>query len=95
MKILESLEKMTALREKVNIRAVRRDDKDAVAEIYNHYVRQTIITFEEEAISSSEIYQRIQEIHSSSLPWFVAERAGENEDPADVIGQLMADAVYL
>jgi phosphinothricin acetyltransferase len=68
---------MTALREEVNIRAVRKADTDAVAGIYNHYVRQTIITFEEEAISSSEVYQRIRGVQSSSLPWFVAEQAGE------------------
>jgi L-amino acid N-acyltransferase YncA len=68
---------MTALREEVNIRAVRKADTDAVAEIYNHYVRQTIITFEVEAKSSSEIYQRIRGAQSSLLPWFVAERAGE------------------
>lgn len=77
LKIFESIKQMTALREEVHIRAVIEADSEAVAEIYNHYVRQTIITFEEKAISSSEIYQRIQGVQSSSLPWFVAELAGE------------------
>lgn len=52
-------------------------DAEAVAGIYNHYVTETIITFEEEAVSSAEIYQRLQDVQSSSLPWLVAEQAGE------------------
>jgi len=40
-------------------------DSEAIVRIYNHYVTQTVVTFEEEAISSSEIYRRIQEIQSS------------------------------
>ena len=71
------LVKMTVLREKVTIRNIIEADAKAVAEIYNHYITQTIITFEEEAASSSVIYQRIQAIESSSLPWLVAENAGE------------------
>jgi phosphinothricin acetyltransferase len=69
--------KMTAPREEVTIRNIIEADAKAVAEIYNHYITQTIITFEEEAISFSEIHQRIQEVQSSSLPWLVAEHAGE------------------
>jgi len=51
-------------------------DSEAIARIYNHYVTQTVVTFEEEAISSSEIHRRIQEIQSS-LIWYVAEQDDE------------------
>ncbi|MBU0663798.1 MAG: GNAT family N-acetyltransferase [Proteobacteria bacterium] len=76
---------MAVLREEIIIRAMRADDAEAVAGIYNHYITQTIITFEEEAVSSSEISQRLQNVQSSSLPWFVAEQAGE------VVGYAYAD----
>lgn len=68
---------MIAQREEVTIRNIRESDTKAVAEIYNYYITQTIITFEEEAVSSSEIYQRIQAVESSSLPWLVAEHSDE------------------
>lgn len=55
------------------IREVLYEDAEAIAEIYNHYVSQTIITFEEEQISSDEIVRRIQEVQSLTLPWLVAE----------------------
>jgi phosphinothricin acetyltransferase len=51
-------------------------DSEAIARIYNHYVTQTVVTFEEEAISSSEIHRRIQE-NQSSLIWYVAEQEDE------------------
>ena len=50
------------------------DDASAIARIYNHYVLNTVITFEEEVISSGEMAHRIEEAHSASLPWLVAER---------------------
>jgi phosphinothricin acetyltransferase len=59
------------------IRAATVADADAVAAIYNHYVAQTIVTFEEEAISVSEMALRIRNIAAASLPWLVAEREGE------------------
>jgi L-amino acid N-acyltransferase YncA len=60
----------------LTIRAATTADANEVARIYNHYVTQTIVTFEEEAVSSSEIARRIGEVQSASLPWLVAERAG-------------------
>ncbi len=51
-------------------------DSEALARIYNHCIKQTVVTFEEEARSSSEIHRRIQEIQSS-LIWYVAEKADE------------------
>lgn len=45
-----------------------------MARIYNHFVADTIVTFEEEAVSAEEIVNRIFEVQSASLPWLVAER---------------------
>ena len=46
-----------------------------MAAIYNHYVLQTVVTFEEEPVTSDEMSRRIDEVRAASLPWFVAERA--------------------
>jgi len=63
--------------EETIVRVAVAADMEAVARIYNHYVMQTVVTFEEEAVSSLEIYRRIQEVQLSSLPCFVAERGDE------------------
>jgi len=52
-------------------------DAAPVAGIYNHYIRETTVTFEEEEVSPSEIARRIQEVGSASLPWLIAERDAE------------------
>ena len=56
------------------IRTAVAGDASEIVRIYNHYVLKTIITFEEEAISTAEMARRIEEVHSVSLPWLVAER---------------------
>ena len=58
------------------IRTATAGDADAIARIYNHYVANTIITFEEQAVSSEEMAARIAEIAAASLPWLVAELDG-------------------
>ena len=58
------------------VRAVTSADAGAVADIYNHYVRQTVVTFEEEPVTVEEMSRRIDEVKATSLPWFVAENAG-------------------
>lgn len=57
----------------IAIRAATLDDAGAIATIYNHFVRDTIITFEEIEIDGDEIARRMQSVWSSSLPWLVAE----------------------
>lgn len=64
-------------RDGVTIRPATTADASAIAGIYNHYVTETIVTFEEEAVSPAEITRRIQEVDSASLPWLIAERCGE------------------
>ena len=59
------------------IRPAREGDAEAIARIYNHYVLNTVITFEEEAVSIAEMAARIAEIGSFGFPWLVAEREGK------------------
>ena len=58
------------------LRAATVADAAAIAEIYNHYVLHTIITFEEEAVTEGEMAARITEVLGLKLPWFVWEEAG-------------------
>jgi len=55
------------------IRPAQQSDADAIAAIYNHYVAETVITFEEDPINAAEMARRIQDVQSASLPWLVAE----------------------
>jgi len=56
----------------VVIRTAAPVDVGAIAHIYNHYVAETIITFEEQPVSTREMAGRIREVKASSLPWLVA-----------------------
>jgi L-amino acid N-acyltransferase YncA len=68
---------MTSLPEDIVIRPAVAGYSGAIAEIYNHYVAETVITFEEEPVSAPEMARRIEEARSASLPWLVAEREGK------------------
>jgi L-amino acid N-acyltransferase YncA len=56
------------------IRPAAAADATAIAVIYNHYVRESIATFEEDPVNDGEIARRISDVQRSSLPWLVAER---------------------
>jgi phosphinothricin acetyltransferase len=58
------------------LRAATAADAPAIAAIYNHYVVNTIITFEEEPVSDAEMAQRIAEVAEFGFPWFVWEENG-------------------
>ena len=60
----------------VAIRAAEPADAEAIAAIYNHYVRETIVTFEEEPVDAAVMAARIGQVAAAGLPWLVAERAG-------------------
>jgi phosphinothricin acetyltransferase len=62
--------------ERTAIRAATAADADGVAAIYNHYIEQTVVTFEEEPVSAAEIAGRIEGVRSLRLPWLVAEEDG-------------------
>jgi L-amino acid N-acyltransferase YncA len=61
----------------IRVRAATADDAEAVARIYGYYVLHTTISFEAQPVSPSEMAERITEVLSGSLPWVVAERAGQ------------------
>lgn len=55
------------------IRPATAEDAESIAGIYNHYIRETIITFEEEPVNPEQIRQRLSQIARLGLPWIVAE----------------------
>ena len=59
------------------VRAAGAGDASGIAEIYNHYVATTVITFEEAPVPAAEMARRIAGAGSPSLPWLVAEREGK------------------
>jgi phosphinothricin acetyltransferase len=58
----------------MTIRPATTADAVAVAGVYNHYVKDTTVTFEDEEVIPSEIARRIRDVESASLPWLIAER---------------------
>jgi len=56
------------------IRPATREDSEAIARIYNHYILNTVVTFEEQAVSPNEIAGRIERASAASLPYLVAEQ---------------------
>lgn len=61
----------------MNIRPVKTEDALRISEIYNYCIENTVITFEEDPVSESEMLRRIQDINASFLPWLVAEQENE------------------
>ncbi|SHG06888.1 phosphinothricin acetyltransferase [Microbulbifer donghaiensis] len=55
------------------IRFARAEDAGQIADIYNHYIRHTVITFETEPVSAAEMAGRIGDVAGVGLPWLVAE----------------------
>ena len=57
------------------IRNVHPDDAEAICGIYNHYVLNTTITFEEEPVSVETMRQRVRDV-THSFPWILADENG-------------------
>lgn len=53
------------------------DDASGIVEIYNHYVKTTTISFEEEAVTAEAMRLRIAEVQLAGLPWIVATVDGQ------------------
>ena len=58
------------------IRPATLTDAAAIAAIYNHYVLQTSITFEEGAVTDKDMAQRITDTVATELPWLVWTEGG-------------------
>lgn len=61
----------------ITIRKATSADVQAMVDIYNHYVVDTIISFEETPIAAEDLTQRLRNVLESDLPWLVAERNGQ------------------
>lgn len=55
------------------IRTATVQDAEAICRIYNHYITNTVITFEEETVNNHDIANRIKTTLATGLPWLVAE----------------------
>ncbi|MEY4640151.1 MAG: Phosphinothricin N-acetyltransferase [Pseudomonadota bacterium] len=58
------------------IRPAMPQDAAALCTIYNHYIVNSVITFEEVTVAESEFATRIANVQDAGLPWLVAEDAG-------------------
>lgn len=58
------------------IRNVEIGDASALARIYNPYVQDSTITFEEQIVADEPMAERVREILDSGLPWLVDEDDG-------------------
>lgn len=68
----------------VKIREAEPRDAGSIAEIYNHYILNSVITFEEIALGDDDMAARVNEIQCANLPWLVA------EDDCGVVGYAYA-----
>ena len=71
-----------------SIRPAQAADAGAIARIYNHYVRETHVTFEETPVDAAEMATRIAETGAASLPWLVAQSSAASA--GDVLGYAYA-----
>ncbi len=58
------------------IRLATAADAAAIIAIYNHYINNTTISFEEQAVTEVQMQERIAEVLAKGLPWLVLEIAG-------------------
>lgn len=59
------------------IRAATCTDAPAIAAIYNPYISQSCISFEEVPVTPDDIAQRMQQVQQQGLPYLVACRHGQ------------------
>lgn len=59
-------------------------DAGDIARIYNYYILNTVVSFQEQAVSVQAMAERLREVRSVPLQWLVAESNG------DVLGYAFA-----
>jgi phosphinothricin acetyltransferase len=59
------------------IREATREDAMKIAEIYNYFIRNTVVSFEEEETSGQDFIDRMARFPIKEYPWFVYEEDGE------------------
>jgi L-amino acid N-acyltransferase YncA len=60
----------------IRVRSALATDAEVIARIYNYYIHNTVITFEEEPVSAQTMAARVADTQNASLPWLVAELGG-------------------
>lgn len=58
----------------MHIREAIADDAKAIAAIYNPFIANTTITFEEAPVTDADMAQRIADVQGGGLPWLVVEQ---------------------
>lgn len=53
------------------IRDAKLSDAESIASIYNHYVTDTLVTFETEPVSAAEVQRRVNQTLGNGFPWIV------------------------
>jgi phosphinothricin acetyltransferase len=61
----------------MQIRDAVADDAKAIAAIYNPFIANTTISFEEEPVTDAGMAQRIADVQAAGLPWLVLELDGK------------------
>ena len=61
----------------IDVQPATAKDAGAIAEIYNHFVRRSTATFEEEPVAAAEIKRRMKSVSAASLPWLAAKEGGD------------------
>ena len=56
----------------ISIRLATPTDGGPIAHIYNHYVAHSIVTFDEDPVTESEMARRLDEAQRDGWPWLVA-----------------------
>jgi L-amino acid N-acyltransferase YncA len=60
----------------ISIRNATPDDAKAIVDIYNPYILDSLVTFEEQSVTQQEMAGRILGVSEAELPWLVAEVEG-------------------
>lgn len=58
------------------VRPAMAADAEQMAGIYNYYIANTVITFEETMIAADDMRSRLLAVQDAGLPWLVAESNG-------------------
>lgn len=53
------------------LRPAQRDDCEAIARIYRHFVAHSVATFDETPPTADDFRRRLQAAHDAGLPWWV------------------------
>lgn len=59
------------------IRDAQESDCTAIAAIYNHYIRHTFVTFEEDDVVPTDMAARLSKVAAEGFWWLVVEDAGQ------------------